>query len=510
MRKRSYILIALALFLVFPFLPATAQSFTFAGPNFFLNLPDQVYSPVLTPDNLQQNEGFIQSQGGTLESWTADFAARGVLLMAYDQANSRVLLVTAEQDVDGQRLFDINEHDSDTRARYRLSHGKDGAYAILGYRYDSVSWKNFKNIGRFLQLRYSFRQGGEVVRRGFQRRSIRNGYTITVDMQVFGRQLSGGDNTALNKVFDTLSFSQVLPLPPLPISLDESATAPVETSKSEFTMRGITKPGASLRAALMSFGAGSTTIFEATANKNGAYTLPITMPGEDVYLMTLTVSAQGAEDLSKTYNIRYQKGLLPAQITAEPPAELTGDSLTLAGYTSEAGVSATLRVNGQDQSLNVPRNGNFSFQVDTSQEGKYEIRLTLSKRGFDDRVFAYTANRFLSQEARETVLNATAQSPSYQELMENPESFDGRLLRFTGTIIEKHNDTDTWVFHLATKKDGSNYGDIVILTSEADQPFTVNTQVRVYGQMVGMYLAKDLQGEELSLPNLQLSMMLGQ
>ncbi len=48
---------------------------------------------------------------------------------------------------------------------------------------------------------------------GFQRRTIRNGYTITVDMQVYGRNVSGADNTALNKVFDSFGFTQALPVP---------------------------------------------------------------------------------------------------------------------------------------------------------------------------------------------------------------------------------------------------------------------------------------------------------
>ena len=264
MIKRLILMVTAAALLLGMAPAALAQEQVFSGIHAGLTLPEGVYQTVLTPANLEANAAFIQSQGGTAEAWQADFAARGILLQAYDTQNDRVLVVSALQDVDAQQLFDINAHTSAERAKYRTAHGASGAYSVLGYRYDSVSWKNFPKVGRFLQLRYTYREGGEIVRRGYQRRTIRNGHTITVDMQVFGRQLTGKDNTALNKVFDTFTFSQILPVPPLPLTLDETSTAPVETGKSSFTMRGKTKPEASLRAVLISFGSSASKVFFTT------------------------------------------------------------------------------------------------------------------------------------------------------------------------------------------------------------------------------------------------------
>ena len=94
-------------------------------------------------------------------------------------------------------------------------------------------------------LRYNFRQGGSVEHRGYQRRTIYNGYTITLDMKVLGgRQLKSADNKALNKVFDTLTFTQTLPLPQLPVSFDEQITAP--SKQDTFTMKGKTAAGRNL------------------------------------------------------------------------------------------------------------------------------------------------------------------------------------------------------------------------------------------------------------------------
>lgn len=505
--SKRLILWLLAAILLLSLAPAvSAQEQAFPSIHATVNLPDGVYQTVLTPDNLPDNEAFITAQGGTLSAWQADFAARGILLQAYDPDNSRVLVISALADVDGQQLFDINEHTPEVRARYRVSHGAKGAYAVLGYRYDGFSWRNFPKIGRFLQLRYSYRQGGEVVHRGFQRRTVRNGYTITVDLQVHGRQLTARDNTAMNKVFDTFRFTQILPLPPLPISLDETATAPVETAKSSFIMKGKTKPEASLTAALISFSGNTTTLFETKANKAGNYSLPIQLPGEDVYLMTLTVQSPGFDDLSRSYNIHYQQGLISAQVSAVP-AELPGDTFTLTGQTSETGVRVSLSVNGKESAKNVARDGSFSFPIDTSVEGAYSIRLVLSKKGLQDRVFTYTANRVLSQAAREQVLKQSALQPAYAELAANPNSFDGRLLSFAGTLTDKQNLTDTWVLRLATNKVDNSFTDFIVLTSDTDPGFPVGSEVTAYGQMTGLNISQQEDGSEESLPKLNLSLM---
>ena len=489
---------------------ALAEDYAFAPIYASLSLPEGVYKTVLTPENLAQHEAFIQEKGGTVASWQADFAARGILLAAYDPDNSRVLVLSALADVDGQQIFDVNEHSSDVRAKYRIAHGPNGAYRVLGYNYDSVSWKNFAKIGRFLQLRYSYRIDGEVERRGFQRRTVRNGYTITMDMQVFGRQTTEKDNAALNKVFGTFAFTQILKVPPLPLGLDETTTAPVETGKASFTMKGKTKPEASLRAVLISFGTSATKVYEAKANKAGAYSLPIDLPGEDVYVMTLTVSAAGFEDFSKSYNIRYQQGLIPVQMISTPPLEISQDQLVLAGQTTEGGVKAVLTVNGQQTTKNLPKNGSFSFDIDTKAEGSYDIRLVLSKKGLQDRVFQYNPVRVLSPQAREEVLQKSALHPSYAELIANPNSYDGKLLQFEGTLIEKTDLSDTWVLKVALKKTETGFEEVLMITSESDPGLALNTQVKVFGQMVGMNIGQDEQGQEQSLPKLSLHLIKAQ
>lgn len=510
MSKRFFLILALVFILLLPCLPAMAEAYNFPSIMAGVQLPDGVYKTVLTQDNLQANEGYIKTRGSTVQAWADDFAARGILLQAFDPANDRVLVISALQDVDAQQLFDINQHTSDVRKKYRLSHGNDGAFTVLGYRYDAVSWKNFTGVGRFLQLRYSYRQGGDLIHRGYQRRTIRNGYTITIDMQVFGRQLKAADNSALNKVFDTFAFSRILPMPELPITLNETETAPVETSKPDFTMKGKTKPNAKLTAVLMSFGTSETKVFNASANKSGNYSLPVQLPGEDVYLMTLTVEYEGLEDFSKSFNIRYQKGLLPAQIIAPPPPELTSDEFRLTGQTTETGVTARLSVNGVESSKNVGKNGSFYFDIDTSKEGAFDIRLTLSKKGLTDRVFSFNSYRYLSRQAQEDAIKQNAVSPEYDELMSNPDAYDAQTLTYEGYITAKENIEGEWTIRFALKKTGSGFEDSFLLSATEDPGLPVNTPVRIYGEMAGIAVIQQESGVEERLPKLQLTLISGE
>ena len=97
--------------------------------------------------------------------------------------------------------------------RSSVSHYPKNEYE--GYEFSTSEWKNTDN-GRFLVLRYTRRDNGEILYRGFMRRTIRNGYEIDFDMQIYGRSTTNKDNTNLNKIWETFTFVEVLPRRPRP------------------------------------------------------------------------------------------------------------------------------------------------------------------------------------------------------------------------------------------------------------------------------------------------------
>lgn len=477
-------------------------------------LPEGRYNPILTPDNLKDNGPFILSRGSTVEQWEEEFKTKGILLKAYDDSNKRMLVITGLQDEDAQRFGDIDLQTAETRADYRREHLSDGAFANLGYRVESAEWKNFKNIGRFLMLKYSLRQDGTVIHRGFARKTVKNGQSIMVDMQVYDRALKAGDNTALNKVFDTLTFTgNVGEGVSMPVFLNESSTAPAETNKSSFTLKGLTRSGAELTATVQSF-SGSPVNYTTTADAKGNYSLLIELPGEGVYLLRLEVASEGLETLEKNYSINYGRSLIPVTFISQMPEVLTQDKYTISGET-DAGVSIQLIVNGQSTSKKSNNQGKFSFNVSTKADGDYTVRLSMQKEGYTARIFDFTATKGAAASAATDTqasggsVNVSAQgqgealSPSYTDLIAKAESYDGKLLTYDGFITNIQEQAGEFVISLALREGPTGYADTIIAVAESDPGYAVGSKVRVYGILEGMG-AEGAESVEHSYPKLRM------
>lgn len=100
------------------------------------------------------------------------------------------------------------------------------------------------------------------------RRTIRNGYEIDFDMQIYGRSTTNKDNTNLNKIWETFTFVEVLPLPPKAsariLITDEP---PAETNEQEFEIEGTAAEGVTLTAVVMGLSYPEPIVTEATAGK---------------------------------------------------------------------------------------------------------------------------------------------------------------------------------------------------------------------------------------------------
>lgn len=502
--KRLILLLTMLTLLAPRFAAAEGEQYTFNDIHATVQLPAGVYETVLTAENLSANSAFLAEQGLTAETAAVQFQTGGILLKAYDRKNGRIFILSAIQDDEAGQYFNINEQTPEVRAGYRRRHAIGEYYRSLGYLYKSVEWKNFKGVGRWLMLKYDLSRDGEVLHRGFQRRSIYNGYTITFDMQSEGRRaLVPGDNTALNKIFDTLSFEQTEGLPELPVMFIENNTAPVETAEPSFVMSGTTAPGARLTAVIGSFSTAQTQVIEETAKKSGAYSITVTLPNEDMYFMTLTVEAEGKKTLEKQYAITYRKGLMRVTMTNTPPEQLEGDTLRIAGVAAP-NAEVSLSVNGKTTSKKASAKGAFSFTVDTYREGNYEFELVITKKGFEPRAFSYKAVRALTDEARMVRITNSAQTPTYKNLLRNIDRFDGKVLSFEGYLTSSENSNGEWIMLFALKKSGENYGSYMLLTSEKDPGVDVGSKAKIYGTLVGTSSVRDAQGAEREYPKLQL------
>ena len=282
MKKICLVLLAAVLTLLC--VGACADSYHFADIYMILDVPGDTYTTQLTPENLAANESFIAGLGETVDSMKEKFTQQGIRLIAYDTTHGRTLVVTAVQDAQSRELYDINEQTADTRASYRANHSNGTYCGALGYKFESCEWKNFgTEQGRFLMLKYTLREGGQVTRRGLWRRTIRNGYQITLDLQVHGRSTTSKDNRMLNKIWETFRFIEVKPMSAAASAqINITDTPPVETNQNTFTLAGTAAPGVKLTAVTMGLNYPDPILTEVTVGANGKFKMPVTLPKEGV------------------------------------------------------------------------------------------------------------------------------------------------------------------------------------------------------------------------------------
>ncbi len=504
LRKYLLALCAAALLTILFSVPGLAQSYTFSDIHASVDIPDN-FTMVLTPYNLGTNRDWLESHGMDHDALSNTFDAEGILLMAYDEAEGRTLVITGLKDVDGQTYFDLNNQDEDMRREYRMSHTNGTAYGLLGYTYTTAKWGNYgKTALRFLQTEYTLRQEGELICAGYQRRTIRNGYTITLDMQIRGRTPKQADNTLLEKITKTWQFTEVLPMPPLPIKLSLTSAPPTETNEATFTIKGTTARKATVTATLFSLGSTGGQSYNATANNSGAFSIKVTLPSQGVYSLTLTAEAEGAITAQRLYSVTFKQGLLPVDMIVTPGDSL--DDLTLISGTTIAGAKTQLSVAGPVNFSKTVGGDKFNFKVDTQLEGEYTFVVTVTKKGLQERTFSYSGTRTYTDAERGDKIRAGAKKMTYDNLSKTENQ--GKLIYEVGYITSITQSINEWVVTLAlTRTNSGNYKDVCYLICPFEPTFPLDSQVKVYGTASGTYTVLNDEGNVKNYPRIDVSLI---
>ena len=88
-------------------------------------------------------------------------------------------------------------------------------------------------------------------------------------------------------------------------------------------------------------------------------------------------------------------------------------------------------------------------------------------------------------------------SPVYTDLIVNAETYDGALLSYHGFVTRTVQEGPEWLTSLALRKTQSGYADTVILVSDADPGISADTEVLIYGVLVG---SNPQEGSDLAAP----------
>lgn len=474
--------------------PALAESYTFDAIKATIEIDGEYV--ILTPDNLKSYEDWLQTRDTTLEDEQKDFESRGVLLQVWATSLDSCFEITARQTEKSEAIFDANEQDETVRRAYRLGFYPDNDYEAEGYTYTASDWKKTAQ-GRFLILKYTYRDNSEIVYRALGRRTIRNGYEIDLSMKVYGRAIKNTDNTTLNKLWDKFKFTQILPMTPqASAKMNLTVTPPAETCENKFTIEGTAAPGLELTAVAMGLNSPNPAVFTYTVGKNGKIKMPITLPKEGVFLLTLTGKINGADALEIAYPVTYQRTLLAVDIKTEIPEVVTADTLRISG-TSLPGASIQLLVNGSNTKKKVAANTKWYVDIDTSQEGTYDVVLVFSKKGLEDRRFTYSFTRQWSNADMLKHLKKSAIKPSYANLVKKNDQYLDKIVGYKAYVMGISEAGSEWMIQMALTKKNDLYYNIIIVSSTEQPTVRQGERVTMYGKSVGMTVPEnDEDGKE--------------
>jgi len=484
MRKMLLWLVALAALLICT--PAMAETYIIDELYASIAIPDDYI--VLTERNLANYDQWLRARGTSMDAALADFQARGVKLQAWAEEEDICFELRAVQNQRTEMIFDVNEQSEAVRRDYRTSHYPGNEYA--GYDFSTSEWKNTGENGRFLILKYIMRDNSEILYRGLMRRTIRNGYQIDLDLQVYGRKTTDKDNSKLNKIWDTFDFIEIQPMPPKAAArIAITDEPPAETNEKSFKIEGTAESGVKFTAVVMRLNDPEPFLVEATANKSGQFSLPVTLPKDGVYVITLVAEYQDNEVLELVYPVTYQSTLLAVNFTTEPGEVSTQDSVKFAG-TGEPGASIQVFVNSEAfVTKKVTNEGKFSITVDANEEGPYEVTLVFSKKGLADRRFTFSFTRKWTDADMLAYLKKQSISPTYAQLIDGMEKYEGRIMSFRSYILDVSPSGDEYIVRMALNRKNGKYSNIILVTTGQEPNFAEGERVMMYGTCEGMSLS---------------------
>ena len=483
--KRIILCVCLMVMLAAVCVPALAakQDYDFNELHARLSLDSAGYDMILTPLTLEDHKDWLAAAGADYEQTVIRYEDDGVLLEAYDSANGRTLVVTALADVNARELFDINLLEDSERKNYRLAHSDGTFYGIQGFNYQSAVWKNYgSNLGRFLKLKYTYVISGKVVRQGYQRRTVRNGYTITLDMQVTGRKPKAADEKALDRALNSLTFLEVLNSPTGACKLNITKEPAREVTTEKVGIAGKTENNAVVTATLISLNDNKTQVFTTTANNKGKFSLNITFPQQGTYSINVVATAPDGRTSQRSLSVMYQRDYIPISLKNGVPANINGDSLTVSG-TTVAGVTMQISVSGPVTMQKSKTGKSFSFTIDTRLEGTYQILLTATKKDMSPRMLSFTAVRTVSEDEKTERLKKAAVKLKYSELKRSVAKYAGKMITLSGWVMESRKTGDEYVVRLAVNRSGKTYKDFVYIICKSDPSLGDQEHVRMYGTL---------------------------
>ena len=516
--RKSYLLIFVLFLALCCVSAAAATEYDLGGISGKVSIDENTYI-VLTPENLSEHPDLLSGIGKTAEDLQADWTARGVLLQGWTKDMKTSVEISVFQDDLSSRYYDLESTANTTRKQYYKE--QLDVLKQQGYRINDSEMKLHKS-GHYVGITY-VRSDDGTTRRGVLRRTIRNGYVLQMDYEVFGRKPTKSDKDKGRKIINTIEIEEIAPTVPAasqassgtetesgneapagPVpagaagTLSVTVPPPAETNDGEFTIEGTAYPNSRLIIVAMRW-SGTAYRFYADATKAGKFKAKIKLPDEGLYQFTINMDVNDQPVADAILNaVTYSKSLLPVNLDAEIPEQITTDELLISGVTVRNVSIQCLVTNGTttyDKSVKTSASGKFKFKIPTTMEAEYDITLSFQKKGLNNKRLNFTTTRTVSSTETQARTTAKAVHPAYNLLTKKLDSYIGKTTVYTVFITDVQQMDEEWVITAALKANKGNYSNFLIYMSKEDPGLTVGSKVKIYGTCIGGYQIQSEEGD---------------
>ncbi|MCL2810734.1 MAG: hypothetical protein FWD25_02470 [Clostridia bacterium] len=488
------LLTALGCFVMFP---AAAQVIELDSVHARLSFPDPWL--VVTPASLPVYAGLLREAGLDPEAMEARFIQDGVVAEGWAETFDDSYRLMVREDERSAAIFDIGRATAGDRRAIAnaFTSARDN-----NLRYQVAEWNRAGDLGWALFLRYNVMEGGEIIGRGVQYFTIRNGKNYILDWQLGARRVTNRDIARLKEKLDGLSFTEGLDIPTPMARLEVTGGMPTETGVGEVRLQGFTEPEAGLLLT-RSVGQEQVTVTVGAANRRGDFILDFALAAQGEYDLTLTASKDGYVETSVSGKLLYQSGWLAVTIDHVPGAVHEQAFYRLSG-TAPTGTELQILIGNRPAVHRKTGNdGRFSLEIDTSLPGEYSVLLIATLRGFNERRISIEFTRVASAQEERDALKAMATRATYAQVLRNPEAFVGEVMTFTGDVVEVSPGVGVWFIRLDVSRTRNDVWPMVLVCDEDPELF-VGARITFYARANSPFVEQDTNGNEITVPALSL------
>jgi len=328
---------------------------------------------------------------------------------------------------------------------------------------------------------------------------------VTLDWQIDEGRFSNRDLRDFRARTHDLKVTRTMEMPMMSVRL--SAEIPAETNTSAFTIEGKATAGAALVLETPDADGTMHAIAVGEASGSGSFRLDAQLEEEGIYELTLTAIKEGMSDSMVAGTIAYSARTLPVSLSGVEEGgvhTVTKNKVTISG-TTLAGVQMQLVSPLGLTKKTSGRNGSFSFEVTTKDEGEYRYTLILNKSGFDQRRVPFTLVRVMTDDEERAAVRAEAEKINYKTLQRDLDENRGKVMSLYGPVVQVSDAGSVQYIRMHFNKgaDGTWYNPVIVVSNQ-DTGAKDGDMISVVAKVSDVFEEQDANGDPVMVPGFEL------